>query len=39
MSSVALKWRQFKTNLIGFYIFGKYKDKNPCEKYDIDEET
>jgi len=39
MSSVASKWRQFKTNLISFYVFGKYKDKRPCEMYGIDEET
>ena len=39
MSSVASKWRQFKTNLTSFYVFGKYKDKSPCEMYGIDEKT
>jgi len=39
MSSIAIKWRQFKTSLTSFYIYGKYKGKSPCEKYDIDEET
>jgi len=39
MLSIAVKWRNFKTNLTSFYIFGKYKGKSPCEKYGIDEET
>jgi len=39
MSSVASKWRQFKTNLTSFYVFGKYKDKSACEMYGIEEET
>ena len=39
MSLVTTKWRQFKTNLTTHYIFGKYKDKSPCGKYSLDEET
>jgi len=39
MSLVATKWRQFKTNLIGHYILDKYKDKSPCGKYCVNEET
>jgi len=39
MQSIAIKWRNFKTNLTNFYIFGNLKEKFPCEKYNIDEET
>jgi len=39
MSSIALKWINFKTRLTSIYVFGKYKGKSPCEKYGIDEET
>lgn len=40
LSSVATKFRQFKSKLTTDYIFGKKKDKNPCTKYhSIDEET
>jgi len=39
MSSVATKWRAIKTMLSSFYVFGKYKEKSPCEMYGIDEQT
>jgi len=39
MSSIAIKWRNFKTNLTNWYIYGSLKGKSPCEKYSIDEET
>jgi len=39
MSSIAIKWRNCKTNLTKWYIFGHLKGKSPCEKYTIDEET
>ena len=39
MSFVTTKWREFKTNLTTHYIYGKYKNKSPCGKYFIDEET
>jgi len=39
MSSVAIKWRQFKATLTSLYVYGKYQGKSPCQKYGIDEET
>jgi len=39
MSSIAIKWRQFKATLTSLYIYGKYKDKSACQKYGIDKET
>jgi len=39
MSFIAIKWRNFKTNLTSWYIFGHHKGNSPCEKYSIDEET
>jgi len=39
MSSIAIKWRNFKTNLTNWYVYGCLKEKSPCEKYNIDEET
>jgi len=39
MSFIAIKWRNFKTNLTKWYIFGHLKGKSPYEKYTSDEET
>jgi len=39
MSSIAIKWRNFKINLTNWYVYGRLKEKSPCEKYNIDEET
>jgi len=39
MSSIAIKWRQFKATLTILYVYGKYKGKFPCQKYGIDEES
>jgi len=39
MSSIAIKWRQFKATLTSLYVYGKYQGKSPCQKYGIDEET
>jgi len=39
MSSIGAKWRSFKATLTTTYVNGKHKEKSPCEKYGIDEET
>ncbi|KAL2335557.1 hypothetical protein Fmac_016770 [Flemingia macrophylla] len=36
LSSVAVKFRQHKSYLTREWIYGKYKGKCPCEKYNID---
>ncbi|KAL5168114.1 hypothetical protein HKD37_11G030342 [Glycine soja] len=33
ISYAGQRWRGFKTQLSSFYIYGKYKDKSPCDKY------
>ena len=40
LSSVARKWRDFKSFLTSRYIFGKLQGVSPCSKYpSLDEET
>jgi len=40
LSSIAVKFRQFNSNLIATYILGARKGENHCTKYAcIDEET
>jgi len=38
MSFSGAKWRSFKASLTTTYIYGKHKEKSPCEKYGIDED-
>ena len=33
LSSVAIKWRQFKSQLTTLYIYGERKGESPCHKY------
>ncbi|KAL6557001.1 hypothetical protein OROHE_006877 [Orobanche hederae] len=38
LQSIGRKWRQFKTDLTGEYIYGPSKGLSPCEKYGISED-
>ena len=38
LSSIAIRWRDFKTFLTREYVFGKFQDESPCLKYQISEE-
>ncbi|KAG5061452.1 hypothetical protein JHK87_002481 [Glycine soja] len=40
ISYAGTRWRGFKTQLSSLYIYGKYQDKSPCDKYAfLEEET